>query len=59
MIRFLTRRRSKVPAQWGGGGAFGGNLDGGFATTTLYPRTVNNGFASTTSFPVTYNGGGA
>jgi hypothetical protein len=60
MIRFHVRRRSKTPAQYGGGfGPIVTDLDGGFATTTSYPRTVDNGFANTTSFPVVFNGGGA
>ena len=55
MVRYLTRRRSKVPA--GTGGTH--NLNGGDAATVLFARTINNGFASTTTFTNTFNGGGA
>jgi hypothetical protein len=62
MIRFLTRRRSKTPASWSGGGIIPpitNDLDNGFASTVSFSRTVDNGYASTVSFSMSYNGGGA
>jgi uncharacterized protein (DUF1810 family) len=60
MVRYLTRRRSKVPA-----GTTPvvppvvNNLNGGDASTTVFARTVNNEFASTTVFSNFFNGGSA
>ena len=61
MIRYLSRRRNKIPAGTGTPTPppVSHNLNGGDAATVLFARTINNGFASTTIFTDTFNGGGA
>lgn len=60
MVRYLTRRRSKVPAGIvPAGPPVPQTLNGGDAATTVFARTVNNEFASTTTFTNFFNGGSA
>ena len=60
MIRYISRRRNKIPAGTGTPTPpVTHNLNGGDAATVFFARTINNGFASTTIFTNTFNGGGA